>query len=219
MKGDACWMGMVTKKSGPSEDLTFTLFFTFVLVCNVPVDLGFLVDGSGSIEYQGKGNFARMLNFIKSVVSFFEVSQGKSRIGVVLFSSRAIPVFGFKRYLSKAKLFRAIGRIRYPRGGTRIGKALDFTRSYLFKGRSARGRKRVLVLMTDGVSQDRVGPAASRMKATGAEVFTIGLGRKFKRRQLQQMATDQNHVLTVSFSALMTLILKLKNQVCQKAGE
>ena len=26
MKGDACWMGMATEKSGPSEDLTFIYF-------------------------------------------------------------------------------------------------------------------------------------------------------------------------------------------------
>lgn len=188
-------------------------------MCSLPVDLGFLVDGSGSIEYQGKGNFVRMLNFIKSVVSFFQVSRGKSRVGFVLFSSRPIPIFGLKRYSSKAQLLRAIERVRYPRGGTKIGKALDFARTYLFRGRPFRGRKRVLVLLTDGMSQDRVGPAASRIKATGVEVFAIGLGKKFKRRQLLQLATDQNHVLTVSFGTLMTLILKLKNQVCQKAGE
>lgn len=193
----------------------------FYLVCKFGVDLGFLVDGSGSIEYQGKGNFGRILDFIKSVVSFFQVSRGKSRIGVVLFSSRPIPIFGFKRYSSKVQVLRAIDRIRYPRGGTRIGKALDFARGYLFKGRNPRGRKRVLVLMTDGISQDRVGQAASRMKATGAEVFAIGLGKKYRRRQLLQMATDQYHVMTVSFSLLMSIIQKLKNQVCQpqKVGE
>ena len=200
-------------------NLTAASYHIPFLVCSLPVDLGFLVDGSGSIEYQGKGNFVRMLNFIKSVVSFFQVSRGKSRIGFVLFSSRPIPIFGFKRYSSKAQLLRAIERVRYPRGGTKIGKALDFARTYLFRGRPVRGRKRVLVLLTDGVSQDRVGPAASRMKATGVEVLAIGLGKKFKRRQLLQLATDQNHVLTVSFGTLMTLILKLKNQVCQKAGE
>lgn len=194
-------------------------FCIFFLVCSIPVDLGFLVDGSGSIEYQGKGNFGRMLNFIKSLVSFFEVSRGKSRVGLVLFSSRPIPIFGFKRYSSKAQLRRAIGMIRYPRGGTKIGRALDFTRSYLFKGLSVRRRKRVLLLLTDGISQDRVGPPAARMKATGVEVFAIGLGSKFRRRQLQQVATDQNHVLTVAFSRLMTLILRTKNQVCQKTSE
>lgn len=184
-------------------------------MCKIGVDLGFLVDGSGSIEYQGKGNFGRMLNFIKSVISFFQVSQGKSRIGFVLFSSQPIPVFGLKRYSSKAEVLRAIDRIRYPRGGTKIGKALDFARSYLFGGRNPRRRKRVLVLLTDGISQDRVRQPASRMKATGAEVFAIGLGKKYRRTQLLQMATDQNHVLTVSFSLLMSIILKLKNQVCQ----
>lgn len=183
------------------------------------MDLGFLVDGSGSIEYQGKGNFGRILNFIKSVVSFFQVSRGKSRIGYVLFSSRPIPIFGFKHYSSKVQVLKAIDRVRYPRGGTKMGKALEFTRDYLFKGRNPRGRKRVLVVITDGISQDRIGQAANRMKATGAEVFAVGVGKRYRRRQLLQIATDQNHVLSASFSMLMTLILKLKNQVCQPAGE
>ena len=188
-------------------------------MCSVPVDLGFLIDGSGSIEYQGKGNFVRILNFVKAIVSFFEISQGKSRVGCVLFSSRTIPIFGFRRYSSKVQILRAIGRIRFPRGGTRIGKALDYTRDYLFKGRSTPGRKRVLTLITDGISMDKVGPAASRMKAAGVEVFTIGLGRKFKLSQLQKVATDQYHVLTASFGTLITLLLKLKTQICQKPGK
>ena len=193
--------------------------FTLITVCGTPVDLGFLIDGSGSIEYQGKGNFVRILNFVKSIVSFFEVSRGKSRVGCVLFSSRTIPIFGFRRYSSKAKILKAIGRIRFPRGGTKIGKALDFTRDYLFKGRSTRGKKRILTLITDGISMDKVGPAASRLKAAGVEVFTIGLGRKFKLSQLYQVATDPYHVLTASFSSMMTLIMKLKNQICQRGGE
>ena len=77
----------------------------------------------------------------------------------------------------------------------------------------------MLVLLTDGLSQDRVGSAASRMKATGVEVFAIGLGKKVKHRQLRLIATDRNHVMTTSFSTLMTLILKLKNQICRKLGE
>ena len=66
---------------------------------------------------------------------------------------------------------------------------------------------------------DKVGPAASRLKAAGVEVFTIGLGRKFKLSQLYQVATDPYHVLTASFSSMMTLIMKLKNQICQRGGE
>ena len=190
-------------------------------MCKIGIDLGFLVDGSGSIEYQGKGNFARILNLIKSLVSFFEVSKGKSRIGFVLFSSRPIPIFGFRRYSSKVQVLRAIDQVRYPRGGTRIGKALYFTRNYLFKRRIPRRRKQVLVLITDGISQDRVGPAASRLKATGTEVFAVGVGKNYRRRQLHQIATDQKHVLTTSFSMLMTIIPGIKNQVCQrqKVGE
>lgn len=197
------------------------LSFVCYIVCKIAVDLGFLVDGSGSIEFQGKGNFGRILNLIKSLVSFFEVSRGKSRIGFVLFSSRPIPIFGFRRYSSKVQILRAIDQVRYPRGGTRIGNALEFTRNYLFKQRTPRKRKQVLVLITDGISQDRVGPAASRLKATGTEVFAVGVGKNYRRRQLYHIATDRKHVVTTSFSMLMTIILALKKQVCQrqKVGE
>ena len=77
----------------------------------------------------------------------------------------------------------------------------------------------MLVLLTDGLSQDRVGLAAGRMKATGVEVFAIGLGKKVKHRQLRLIATDRTHAMTTSFSTLMTLIIKLKNQICQKLRE
>ena len=95
----------------------------------------------------------------------------------MLFSSLTIPIFPFGRYSSKGQILKAIERVRYPRGGTRIGKA------------------------------------------SGVEVFAIGLGKKVKHRQLRLIATDRNHVMTTSFSTLMTLILKLKNQICRKLGE
>lgn len=109
-------------------------FFFFLSVCRARLDLAFLIDGSGSIERSGRGNFRRCLNFVKRMVSSFKVSPSYTRVGVTLFSSRTWLVFGFNRFRNKRQIYRAIDRIRYPSGGTRIGSALRFVKYRLFQG-------------------------------------------------------------------------------------
>lgn len=107
-------------------------------VCRRRLDLGFLIDGSGSIEAYGRGNFRRCLRFVKRVVASFQISPSQTRVGVVLFSSRAWLVFNFRQLRNMQSIVRAIGRIRYPRGGTRIGRALRFAKYQLFNRKSSR---------------------------------------------------------------------------------
>ena len=109
-------------------------------MCNRRLDLAFLIDGSGSIEASGRGNFRRCLEFVKTMVSSFNVSPQRTRVGVALFSSRTWLILDFQRSRSKASVLQTISRIRYPRGGTRIGKALNFVLYRLFR-RSRRALK------------------------------------------------------------------------------
>lgn len=121
-----------------SKKLFFGIFS--FLGCNKRLDLAFLIDGSGSINSAGRGNFRRCIEFVKSVVSSLNVSPRHTRVGVVLFSSRAWLILDFYRSRSKAGVLSTISRIRYPRGGTRIGKALNFVLYRLFR-RSRRALK------------------------------------------------------------------------------
>ena len=113
-------------------------YFSFILVCRKRLDLAFLIDGSGSINAYGRGNFRRCLNFVKRLVASFSISPRKTRVGIILFSTRAWLIANFRRYRNKQSLLRAIGRIRYPRGGTNIGRALNFARYRLFRRRTNR---------------------------------------------------------------------------------
>ena len=108
-------------------------FWLSVSACQRRIDLAFLIDGSGSIEASGRGNFKRCLQFVKDMVSSFTISLTRTRIGVILFSSRAWPILDFYRSTNKGTILRIISQIRYPRGGTKIGKALNFALSRLFK--------------------------------------------------------------------------------------
>jgi len=149
-------------------------------------------------------------------VSFFPISRQETHVGVVLYTSRSIPIFNFNRYYTRALILRAIDNLRYPRGGTYIGKALSFARRYLYRGRPASGRKRVLVVLTDGVSQDSVSSPARRLRASGCEIFVLGIGRGYRKSQLRQIATDNSHVFTVSFRSLGKVIQNIKTKACQK---
>ena len=110
-----------------------TFFLFTCVVCAASLDLSFLIDGSSSIERYGRGNFGRILNFIKSLVSFFLISRRETHIGVMMYTSRAIPIFNFNRYYARTAILRAIDNLRYPRGGTQIGKALSFARRYFYR--------------------------------------------------------------------------------------
>ena len=117
-----------------------------VLVCRSMVDLAFVIDGSGSIEHYGKGNFKRCLRFVQRVVRQFKINSGRTRVGIVLYSTRPRLMFRFSKYnRRKRQLLSAINRIPYPRGWTKTGWAMRYSYSTLFRY-ARRGARKVNTL-------------------------------------------------------------------------
>ena len=85
---------------------------------------------------------------------------------------------------------------------------------FLFSRGRIRGRKSVLVILTDGISQDNVVQPARSLKRKGIELFSLGIGNKFRSLQLQQMASSPSHVMTAGFRKLSTVLAALKDRVC-----
>lgn len=85
---------------------------------------------------------------------------------------------------------------------------------FLYSRGRIRGRKPVLVILTDGISQDNVVQPARSLKRKGIELFSLGIGNKFRRLQLQQMASSPSHVMTAGFRKLSTVLAALKHRVC-----
>lgn len=123
--------------------------------CKAKVDIGILLDGSGSIDYQSPGNFDKCKNFLKNLVSSFNVAKDGTHVGLVLFSTNANVVFSFEEYLDANSMMDAIDKIKAPSAGTNTGKALDLVRTGLFEVSARQGVRDILVVMTDGASQVR----------------------------------------------------------------
>ena len=183
-------------------------------VCQACIDLAFVIDASGSIEASGRGNFKRCLNFVKRLVASFKISPRYARVGAVVYSSKARRMFGFKRYFKKRELMKAIDRIPYLRRGTRTGYALWYAQRYLFRGQR-RSCKRVLIVMTDGRSSDRVRSRAKALHRSGINTFAIGIGKNYNMRQLIQIASSNRNVYVARFRNLPNIVRVIKSKACK----
>lgn len=192
--------------------LSFGNIYSFA-VCRAKLDVAFVIDGSGSIEHYGKGNFKRCLNFVKRLVVSFKISRRFTRVAVVLFSFRPRLIFRFSTYSRERDILRAIDKIRYPRGGTKTGLAMSYAQRLLFRRRRG-SRKSVMIVMTDGRSQDRVSGAASALKRERVNIFAIGIGKRYNIKQLIQIASSRRHVYTAGFRNLPSIVRVIKTKAC-----
>ena len=53
------------------------------------MDLLFVIDGSGSIESSGKGNFDKVKNFVEDLITSFGVSKEGTHVGIIAYSDKA----------------------------------------------------------------------------------------------------------------------------------
>lgn len=106
-------------------------------------------------------------------------------------------------------------RYRPRRRGTFIGRALIKAKRSLFRRRVLRGRKRTLLVITDGASSDDVSGPASSLKKNGVELFALGIGSRYSRSQLIKIASSPLNVFTAGFSRLGTVVRAVKAKVCR----
>ncbi|KAK3726333.1 hypothetical protein QZH41_008963, partial [Actinostola sp. cb2023] len=182
--------------------------------CRAIVDLGLLVDGSGSIS---ENNFKKCKKFVKDMAKSFEISESGTHVGIVLFSSIPTVVFNFKKYYDVASIEKAIDGMVQPKRKTHIGSALEMTKSDLFDASSRPSVRRILIVMTDGISQDNATNAARAVRDIGVTIFTLGIGTKYWIKELNEIATDpdEDHVFTSGFDELDKMAELIKDKACK----
>ena len=183
-------------------------------VCTARVDLGFLIDASSS----GRRNIKRIVQFVRETVRRFTISSRATRIGVVTYASRPRRIIRFSGSYNRQRIYGAIGGIRVLGRGRRLGRALSYTRRYLFRGKPQCGRRRVLIVVTTGRWVGRVKRPAEALKGAGVEIFTIGIG-SISRRSLLRVTTDRKHVLVVGYTQLLSIVRTLKDKICYSPGK
>jgi len=157
-------------------------------------DIIFVLDGSGSV---GSTNFQSMKQFVKDVVSGFDVGPGKTRFGVIKYSSYVLREFDLDTYTTKDEILNAVNRIQYPGGGTSTHLALDELRTQGFSSLNgarpqSNGHPRVAIVVTDGqsASPPLTVTAARRVHDDDITTFAIGVGSGVYLPELNAIASD-----------------------------
>uniref|UniRef100_A0A8C9IM64 VWFA domain-containing protein n=1 Tax=Piliocolobus tephrosceles TaxID=591936 RepID=A0A8C9IM64_9PRIM len=153
-------------------------------------DIVFLVDSSTSI---GPQNFQKIKNFLYSVVLGLDISSDHVRVGLAQYNDNIYPAFQLNQHPLKSMVLEQIQNLPYSTGGTNTGSALEFIRTnYLTEESGSRAKDRVpqiVILVTDGESNDEVQEMADRLKEDGVVVYVVGVNVQ-DVQELQKIASE-----------------------------
>ena len=68
--------------------------------------------------------------------------------------------------------------------------------------------------MTDGISQDSLRRPLRNLRNVGVRILALGIGRKFRLAQLNQMAANPRYVFKAGFRSLHRVVRSIKRTAC-----
>ncbi|CAN8210468.1 unnamed protein product [Coccothraustes coccothraustes] len=179
-------------------------------------DVAFLVDESSSI---GQSNFNKVKDFLFRIVSFFpKIGPEGTQVAVAQYSEEPRAAFHFNQHRSRNGALGAIRGLSYGGGSTKTGHAISYVLKELFQpSRGMRpGFPHILVLVTDGQSQDDVVSPARAAHALGLRVIAVGVSgadpMELHRISLQQ--NPQNVFYVSSFHDFPQILQELIEAIC-----
>ncbi|XP_059194900.1 collagen alpha-6(VI) chain-like [Centropristis striata] len=183
----------------------------------VPGDLVFLIDSSGSIYPE---DFNKMKGFMNSVISKSVVGQDEVHVGVMQFSTIQQIVFPLNRHYSKEEMFKAISDMQQVGGGTLTGAALtDVSKLFDSINGGRPGMRQRLVVITDGEAQDQVRLPAEALRAKGVMIYAIGVVDANTTQLLEISGSPDRMYAERDFDALKDLESQVALEICDPERE
>ncbi|KAM4542215.1 collagen alpha-1(XII) chain isoform 1-T1 [Odontesthes bonariensis] len=182
-------------------------------------DLVFLIDGSWSI---GDESFSKVIQFVTSMTAAFDIiSPGGMQVSFVQYSDEAKTEFKLNTYHDKGIVLSALQTVRYRGGNTKTGIALKHVYEKVFTSDSGMRRSipKVLVVVTDGRSQDDVKKSAEKLHHSGYSVFVVGVA-DVEKRELALIGSkpSDRHVFVVDdYDAFDKIQDNLITFICETA--
>ncbi|KAJ7332147.1 hypothetical protein JRQ81_014327, partial [Phrynocephalus forsythii] len=184
------------------------------------IDIILLVDGSWSI---GRNNFGLIREFLASLVAPFNIAQDKIRVGLSQYSSDPRTEWDLNTYSTRYEVLEALRSLRYKGGNTFTGLALTHVLEQNLKAEAGARPEatKLIILLTDGKSQDDATPAAQTLKNMGIEIFAVGV-KNADEAELRHVASDPLEMTVynvLDFPLLSSLVGRLTRVLCARIKE
>ncbi|XP_023604039.1 collagen alpha-1(XX) chain [Myotis lucifugus] len=201
----------------PSQDPPALAGLQFHCMPPTPADMIFLVDGSWSI---GHSHFQQVKDFLASIIEPFEIGPDKVQVGLTQYSGDPQTEWDLNTFSTKEEVLAAVHSLHYRGGNTFTGLALTHVLEQNL--RPAAGPRpeaaKVVILVTDGKSQDDACAAGRILKSLDVDIFAVGV-KNADEAELRLLASPPlditvHHVQ--DFPQLSTLAGLLSRLVCQQ---
>lgn len=162
----------------------------------VPVNVGFVLDRSGSMKGE------KIERVRQAVQRAIDLLDAQDVISIVIFDHRVEVLVPATRVTDRQMLKERVARIR-DAGGTKIGPAVDRALREIVRDQSQPGAVRRLVLLTDGQSEDEKECLLRAEDAgrQGVPITALGVGRDWNEDLLIEMANRSGGVADYIASA------------------
>ena len=182
----------------------------FFLDVNCDLDVGFILDGSGSVNDADQGNWQRLLQFIVEVIK--QLPEQGTQVGVVVFSTEAELRIRLNQHHGRVSLINAIKSLYYPNKKTNIADGLHIARTQLFieQNGDRKNIPNVAVLITDGdssIDNENTIPNARALHRDGIKIICIGVSNAISEDEIRAISSpphikNENYFIENGFYSL-----------------
>ncbi|XP_040199257.1 collagen alpha-1(VII) chain-like isoform X5 [Rana temporaria] len=153
-----------------------TAFISEPICAKLKADIVFLVDESSSI---GPSNFIKVKDFLYRIVSYFpKIGPQGAQIAIVQYSEEPRTEFHLNENKDRNSILKAIRSMQYFGGNTKTGRGIGHVLKELFQ--VSKGMRpsspHLILLITDGRSQDNVMQPSRVAHALGIRMIAVGVG-------------------------------------------
>ncbi|XP_078409894.1 collagen alpha-1(XII) chain [Cetorhinus maximus] len=191
-------------------------------VCDrAKADIVFLVDESWSI---GQDNFKKIRDFLFRIVSYIpKIGPAGTQVAVAHYSDNPRTEFQLNQYKDRNSVLRAIRGVQYGGGNTRTARGIGYVLKELFQATAGMRQDvpHILVLLTDGRSQDEVELPARVAFGLGIKVISVGIASADMEelKRIVYLGPRNNVFFASTFDDLPLIERELVERICTEATE
>ena len=181
-------------------------------------DIVFILDSSSEVSRE---NYNKEKAFVKSLAKTLNLSPGKTRASVVVYSAEASLEIRFNAYYNSTIFDKAVDDLPYLDSVRRMDSGLLEGAVAMEDART--NVRRVVVLLTAGrqsQSSNLLSQAVKPLEELGANIYVVAIGSQPNDQELRLVVKEPGDVLKVSrFDDLTPQMRPIARHIVNKTGK